>query len=264
MKRRRQETEDVKDANGEEDAQDEEEDYAVARHLSGMLTGDENDPRAVYEYIIMSPNAKERLFEIASKAVSMMGRVEEGAGSAGSAGGGSAEEGSVSAGVGPVIWDGRREVKIQGVASIGRRTWCDVIFQELSVSRLHVVIIPTGDGYMHLVDVGSLSGVNYYFIGENDSVVHQSIRSCGARSVRLRTDATVLLEIGAKQLVLNPKKCIACEDRPRSTMFACGHYCLCHPCSMRVAICPLCRTDVEYVGSATLMRLQTNCVAPKM
>eukprot|EP00755_Sulcionema_specki_P033438 Sspe_Gene.2275::Locus_753_Transcript_1_1_Confidence_1.000_Length_1446::g.2275::m.2275 len=124
--------------------------------------------------------------------------------------------------------------------TIGRLERNDVVLPESSqtCSRLHAVIFAIPEKRRLVVcDVGSCAGVLQIARGKKKERTKMK-----APFFDYEWGEPFILKLGEETLVVNPKQCVVCLDRPREVLFACGHYACCTACSIQVrGTCPLCR-----------------------
>ena len=137
---------------------------------------------------------------------------------------------------------GHESLMVNQLFSIGTRSCCDLQLQSRNVSRIHVFLLPTCDGF-YLVDIGSLNGTNLFFYDQSGA--QQLVTLNQTQPFRFfKRGSFVILEICREHIFLNFKACFICDVAPSSRL-PCGHACLCGGCSrkMHEKRCPLCRTE---------------------
>lgn len=151
---------------------------------------------------------------------------------------------------------------------IGRNNkFCDIVFNNKSISRIHVIIFFTKYN-VYIVDPGSAYGITVndklrslpielveeFEKGETNKrkMVSQSIYVNESKSsvkcnrvMKFPRNAPIKISINGFNVVVNPKTCIACMTDPRIIKVKCGHVIYCQGCfrSRYNNLCPLCRVD---------------------
>lgn len=130
------------------------------------------------------------------------------------------------------------------IFSIGRSPECDVVVSvpEECVSRMHLWVFNLGGGIV-VVDGWSLLGTTVAKQDADDPEPAKSVPGSRRAFVVPHGEATVL-QLGHCRILLNPKICVVCMDRPRGVVLACGHSALCSRCHEVTSECPLCREPV--------------------
>ena len=81
------------------------------------------------------------------------------------------------------------------------------------------------------------------------------------RVLRFDLDETFVLRFGGSEtskLIVNPKECIICMDRPREHRFSsCNHCVVCSSCSSELQMCQLCLSQI--IGRENVMQQDTLC-----
>ena len=134
------------------------------------------------------------------------------------------------------------------VVTIGRMEGCDVKisqFDQFNLSRLHLLVFPLKQQKRFLVvDVGSAKGYETKHRSVAQGGVYRlKSQPFGRQNMLTEKEEIVVLKMLDSTLVVNPKRCVVCEDRPRHVIFSlCNHYVCCVECSRRMKECPICRS----------------------
>jgi hypothetical protein len=193
--------------------------------LNDVITNDSLDTRSIYLAIIESITANSKFHKMARDVVKQLEISDQKANCTPS-----------------VLYDKEICYKLLLPVAIGRsRQICDIIPLGATVhmSRLHVIILPVYD-QLYIVDMGSLSGITVTYIDCNDDPVKMSTGP-DCKFIVVKSTGPVMLDFGNVRLAINPKLCIICFERPRTTKFSCGHYVSCSQCTAQLNRCPVCR-----------------------
>lgn len=132
------------------------------------------------------------------------------------------------------------------IITIGTHPGCDYVFnsnerQHIRASRLHALIIITINKYI-VVDMGSYTGI----ITKLRSSKKDKISSRrGDRNILIFDKSEIsILQLGNREIIINPKECIVCVNNPREVIFNCGHFVTCNNCSNKLDSCPICRSPL--------------------
>lgn len=215
--------------------------YSMSRNLSHFLSGNTDDVREMYEYVIQSSDAKDKLLKIVRNAMSML----------------TDQEHLSEPNQEMTLWDGTNLLDVEGSPHcIGRSLWCDFRIDQPHISRLQCVIIPHGST-TYIIDPGSLNGT-FCRITERDGITRHHLK-VGKRLLKIKSSDTVELTFGfGIRFVLNPKICVICEESPRNCRYTCGHFCTCMECYKKIKTCPICRSGVQKDNAPNILRAETN------
>lgn len=130
---------------------------------------------------------------------------------------------------------------------IGRKPGCDIMFRETSgSSRLHAMVMPLPQFGIYLViDMGGLFGI----ITEKRS----NSKWCTASVPKNRNiivldwNEIAILKLGIEKIAINPKECVVCFEKARTTTYDCGHYLTCDFCTLKINACPVCRKQITSI-----------------
>lgn len=129
---------------------------------------------------------------------------------------------------------------------VGKHKGCDILLpQNNSTSRVAIVIyLSRQSSEIFIMDPGCLAGFTLKvddLPSETSKMKERCRRFCFWSS-------SVVLTHGSDRIILQPKLCAICMERPKSFRLDCGHQCVCGICSGKVlkdGRCPLCRSDVR-------------------
>ena len=125
-------------------------------------------------------------------------------------------------------------------------------------SRMHCIILPVVDE-LYLCDVGGKFGFSVTERSTSERGMPARAIDCSRpharRVLRVGIRETAVVQLvpsrrrgpGSTAVVLNPKVCTICLDKPREVRFECGHYVCCRSCSqqLRQERCPICRAQLR-------------------
>ena len=124
---------------------------------------------------------------------------------------------------------------------------CDIVLRssnDTNVSRIHIIIIPIPNEKKYaLIDVGSFYGIK--IVKKGDTVVDESSLPNSRRVLFVSFDEFAVVQTGSDFIVINPKECVICMEKPRGVMLHCGHNVVCPECSRQIAQCPVCRAQIQ-------------------
>jgi WD40 repeat protein len=129
------------------------------------------------------------------------------------------------------------------IIAIGRHQDCQIRLKDYSISRYHLLFIPIPKLRLIVItDIGSLHGFRII----RRSTGKELVSSCSDhRNIAIIDwDEIVVIEISKQSIVLNPKECLICFDKPREVLTKCGHYICCHLCYLQINKCPICRSPI--------------------
>lgn len=112
-------------------------------------------------------------------------------------------------------------------------------------SRIHALIVRDSTG-VTVVDLGCAAGI-IMLSRSSDAVDLVSSHPGSRRSIRVEQSETVVLQLGATLVCLNPQVCVICMERPRNVIFDCRHHCCCRKCAgaKELKNCPICRAEIS-------------------
>jgi len=116
---------------------------------------------------------------------------------------------------------------------------------DVTLSRLHVVFFPLASlGKTIICDVGSLSGIKMVERSGNSECVSSLPQN---RTVIVTEyGETCIFQLGDVEMVVAPKECIICMERPRGIYFEpCNHFICCEVCASKVIKCPICNKNIQ-------------------
>lgn len=133
------------------------------------------------------------------------------------------------------------------VFTFGRSSKCNIILNDIDVSRIHFFGIIIKDKIL-ILDTWSLYGTNLYNNKEelDNSIGNRHILKID-RNKRHILELKNYLVVINPQKVLNDKYCIICMAAPRIIRNNCGHGVLCQDCNNRLKTfntehqCPICK-----------------------
>lgn len=129
------------------------------------------------------------------------------------------------------------------VIYMGRATECQVRTEnDQGVSRVHAILVTCQQlGLRLLLDIGCVNGIAIVAREAEASDVKSSAKRRAMFAFGLDESAVIALT-PTTQVVLQPRTCVVCLDKPRATTFsACGHFVACRECALKLTHCPLCR-----------------------
>ena len=134
----------------------------------------------------------------------------------------------------------------RSMISIGRFSDMDVVVPSPYVSRFHCALCRTPDpNFIALVDFASLNGSVVEYVDEKDQKKTGVLpeKTGGVQMIPLPLQP-IRITLCDTQLLLAPKTCITCLDRPRAFVFSlCKHFVCCKKCVVQLSplLCPICR-----------------------
>lgn len=146
--------------------------------------------------------------------------------------------------------DGKLQRCDEKVLMVGLRPFCNIQLdlgsqQRAGVSRAHCFLINFPGGIL-VVDAWSLGGTKIRHREDGQEELY--ISRPGRRQIfSVPHHEAVILQMGCQIVMLNPKVCLACSERPITVRLECGHRALCAKCHRNPACaeCPLCRAPAD-------------------
>jgi len=152
-----------------------------------------------------------------------------------------------------------RQYDMEGcnVVTIGRAYGNSIVIEEASrvitTSRVNVLIFAV-ENRLAVVDPGCLTGIRTlarsgkFFNGE--SIPCEDSLPEKRKNLYFQKDETFILGLGSPRnfdytkIVVGPKMCCICFDKPRVFIGKCGHFTMCSDCANIITECPICRVDL--------------------
>jgi hypothetical protein len=137
---------------------------------------------------------------------------------------------------------------------IGRMPGCDIELYQYGglVSRLHAIIFfaPEIDKII-VIDVGSLTGIKTFKRSTKNNL--ESSLPNNRKVLVFEYNESFILDFNnLAKVIINPKECIICMEKPRNCLFNCKHYSVCYKCSKKIKECPICRKVITRVKRSVL------------
>lgn len=143
---------------------------------------------------------------------------------------------------------------------VGRINGCDVELDKYdpTISRLHaIILVMSGIKKILVLDVGSFNGIITTLRSSKEPL---EVSSHNLRKIlEFNINETFSLEMGNANITISPKECIICFSKPRSCVYACGHYACCLECSNKIHECPVCRTP-KKITKINAVELHTKVI----
>jgi hypothetical protein len=136
----------------------------------------------------------------------------------------------------------------QKIIMVGRREECTIPFTPTrGCSRLHAVIYFIPELHKILVaDMGSLTGI---VTTKRSKGELSSSTPLNRKLLVFDYDESAILKCGDETIMISPKECVVCMNRPRNCELACGHYVTCNECATKLPNnkCCICRAPSQPI-----------------
>lgn len=193
---------------------------------------DSKTARIIYEALITKSNGRELLREIARNLIKCLG-----------SGNGFKNKPLY------IMHENRCHIfRNRSVITVGRIPENDLVIDNKSVSRLHLVIF-IFETDIYVIDFASAFGTKTLKRSSDKECINVIKENQNVLS--FSTDEAAILNLADREiLTLSPRECIVCLKNLRQVIYSCDHFVACDMCTENIKKtnnqCPLCREQIAF------------------